>query len=138
MQVRPSSAKTSTISVSTSQVREISDPSIRLVHQLHKLIFISQLPPSLAHNPCRTLVERFKRALFAKGISPVTLKAELQRLAALSRENVDLNLGHIDGQLLLKQLQREHASNPAFKSENLSKCLSSCLYVKLLQRSFPF
>ena len=48
------------------------------------------------------------------------LKAELQRLARLSRDHVDLNLGHIDEQLLLKQLQREYRHNPAFQSEYMS------------------
>ena len=69
-----------------------------------------QLPPSLSHNPCRTVIERFKRALFAPGSTSSNLKSELQKLARMSRDQIDLNLGHIDSQQLLRQLQKDQQS----------------------------
>jgi hypothetical protein len=43
------------LSISPHRVREISDPASLLLNQLHKVLFIDQLPPSLAQNHVRYL-----------------------------------------------------------------------------------
>ena len=49
--------------------------------QLHKLLFLSQLPPSPVPSMRQLLVERYKRNLFDRNSSPGDLKTEIHRLA---------------------------------------------------------
>ena len=105
------SAKVSRLTISPDRVRQISDPIQEMLHQLHKLIYICQLPPTLSHDPRRRLIERFKRALFAPPpqSSSVNLKSELHRLVTLSRDQIDLNLGHGDSQKLTRLVSIEQS-----------------------------
>ena len=57
-----------------------------LLKQLHKLIFVTQLPPNVERDPNRAYVERYKRELFSG--SGWDLKAELKRLMEGSHANV--------------------------------------------------
>uniref|UniRef100_A0AAX7U6V1 Protein kinase domain-containing protein n=1 Tax=Astatotilapia calliptera TaxID=8154 RepID=A0AAX7U6V1_ASTCA len=65
------------ICVSQKKLRQIDDPIQRLLVQLHKIIFITQLPPAPHHHIKRRLVERFKKSLFQFGSDPYNLKVEL-------------------------------------------------------------
>lgn len=58
--------------VEQSQVRELPDLMMGLLHQLHKVIYITQLPPDTSASPesissgrARLVVDRYKRALFS-------------------------------------------------------------------------
>ncbi len=81
------------LSISPSKLRHISDPTSQFLHLLHKIIYITQLPPSYVRDRKRTTIERFKRSLFGKGGgSPnVNLKAELQKLLTGSTDPIELD-----------------------------------------------
>uniref|UniRef100_A0A3B5LP12 NIMA-related kinase 10 n=1 Tax=Xiphophorus couchianus TaxID=32473 RepID=A0A3B5LP12_9TELE len=72
------------ICVSQRKLRQIDDPIQRLLVQLHKIIFITQLPPAPNYNIKRRLVERFKKSLFHLGSDPYNLKVELRKVRKLS------------------------------------------------------
>lgn len=82
-----------TLTVSQRKVRQINDPILPMLAQLHKIVYIAQLPPTLSLQPRRRLVERYKRALFSDAVGPVELKEEMRRLLAGARELIDLDLG---------------------------------------------
>ncbi|XP_066301815.1 serine/threonine-protein kinase Nek10-like [Branchiostoma lanceolatum] len=90
---RPNSASAGTamLTISPRKVRQIKDPIQEMLHQLHKIIYISQLPPTLTHNPRRRVVEKFMRALFSPQSSSFNLKSELKKLLTGSRDLIDLN-----------------------------------------------
>ncbi|XP_023249198.1 serine/threonine-protein kinase Nek10 [Seriola lalandi dorsalis] len=78
------------ICVSQKKLRQIDDPSQRLLVQLHKIIFITQLPPAPHHNIKRRVIERFKKSLFHFGSDPYNLKVELSKLLQASPELMEL------------------------------------------------
>ncbi|KAK7477969.1 hypothetical protein BaRGS_00030798 [Batillaria attramentaria] len=80
------------LTISPNRLREISDPILQMMHQLHKIVFITQLPPTLEPNPNRHMIEQYKRALFSPGSTPMNLKNELRKLMQGSREIIDLDL----------------------------------------------
>lgn len=96
---RPKSANTATLTISQRRVRQISDPITQMLHILHKIIYISQLPPTLNPNAKRRIIERFKRALFSPQSSSFNLKGELHKLNTGSREVIDLNIGPVTGRI---------------------------------------
>ncbi|XP_071485306.1 serine/threonine-protein kinase Nek10-like [Diadema antillarum] len=106
--IRPPSAA-ATLTISPRKVRQISDPVLKILHLIHKLIFICQLPPTLSPNPRRKVIERFKRALFAPQSSSVNLKSELKKVILGSRELIDINLGVGEASHLLRQATQEEA-----------------------------
>uniref|UniRef100_A0A3Q2XVU3 NIMA related kinase 10 n=1 Tax=Hippocampus comes TaxID=109280 RepID=A0A3Q2XVU3_HIPCM len=63
-----------------SNLRQIEDPVHKLLVQLHKVLYITQLPPASRHNVKRRLVERFKKSLFQFGSDPHNLKTELSKV----------------------------------------------------------
>ncbi|KAK2152164.1 hypothetical protein LSH36_338g04058 [Paralvinella palmiformis] len=75
---RPSSATTPTLAFSQRKVREINDPILQILHQLHKIIYITQLPPTLSPNPRRRIIGRYKRLLTG------------------SRDAIDVDFGNIE------------------------------------------
>lgn len=77
------SANTPTVTISQRRVRQISDPIQQMMHQLHKILYICQLPPTLDPNPRRRLVEKFKRALFAQDSNSLNLKTEVKKVSNL-------------------------------------------------------
>ncbi|XP_047137318.1 serine/threonine-protein kinase Nek10 isoform X2 [Hydra vulgaris] len=85
---RPTSAQT-TLSISPRKVREINDPILLILSQLHKVIFISQLPPSLHYDQNRRIIEQYKRSLFTMRSSATNLKNEIKKLMEGSKEYVD-------------------------------------------------
>uniref|UniRef100_A0A8C9YDZ0 Serine/threonine-protein kinase Nek10 n=1 Tax=Sander lucioperca TaxID=283035 RepID=A0A8C9YDZ0_SANLU len=71
------------ICVSQKKVRQIDDPIQRLLVQLHKIIYITQLPPAPHHNIKRRIIERFKKSLFHYGSDPYNLKVELSKVCTV-------------------------------------------------------
>ncbi|KAL8610125.1 hypothetical protein ACOMHN_024591 [Nucella lapillus] len=80
------------LTISPNRLREISDPILQMLHQLHKMVYITQLPPTLEPNTHRHMIEQYKRALFCQRSTPVNLKSELRKLSQGSREIIDLDL----------------------------------------------
>uniref|UniRef100_A0A8C0G1K3 Serine/threonine-protein kinase Nek10 n=1 Tax=Chelonoidis abingdonii TaxID=106734 RepID=A0A8C0G1K3_CHEAB len=74
---RPASAG---IAVSQRKVRQISDPIQQILIQLHKIIYITQLPPALHCNLKRRVIERFKKSLFSQQSNPCNLKLEVKKV----------------------------------------------------------
>ncbi|XP_015752119.1 PREDICTED: serine/threonine-protein kinase Nek10-like [Acropora digitifera] len=103
MKTRPPTAA-ATLSISPRKVRQINDPISQILNQLHKIIFITQLPPTLSPNPQRRVVEQFKRALFSpQSSSLVNLKSEVKKVIEGSREVIDLKFGFGDPLVLHHQ-----------------------------------
>ncbi|XP_061441955.1 serine/threonine-protein kinase Nek10 isoform X4 [Rhineura floridana] len=95
---RPASAG---IAVSQRKVRQISDPIQQILIQLHKVIYITQLPPTLHCNLKRRVIERFKKSLFSQQSNPCNLKSEIKKLLQGSPELIEPNFLTADCQLLL-------------------------------------
>ncbi|XP_048237261.1 serine/threonine-protein kinase Nek10-like [Haliotis rufescens] len=87
------SRSAATLAISPNRLREISDPIIQMLHQLHKIIYVTQMPPTLCPNSKRRMIEQFKRALFSPNSTSMNLKNELRKLLQGSRDVIDLNLG---------------------------------------------
>ncbi|XP_054554984.1 serine/threonine-protein kinase Nek10-like [Talpa occidentalis] len=79
------------IAVSQRKVRQISDPIQQILIQLHKIIYITQLPPALHHNLKRRVIERFKKSLFSQQSNPCNLKSEIKKLSQGSPEPIEPN-----------------------------------------------
>lgn len=94
---RPASAG---IAVSQRKVRQISDPIQQILIQLHKVIYITQLPPALHHDLKRRVVERFKKSLFSRQSNPCNLKSEIKKLSQGSPEPIEPNFFTSDFYLL--------------------------------------
>ncbi|XP_035172598.1 serine/threonine-protein kinase Nek10 isoform X2 [Oxyura jamaicensis] len=80
------------IAVSQRKVRQISDPVQQILIQLHKIIFITQLPPALQCNLKRRVIERFKKSLFSQQSNPCNLKSEMKKLLQGSPELIEPNI----------------------------------------------
>uniref|UniRef100_F6SLU2 NIMA related kinase 10 n=1 Tax=Ornithorhynchus anatinus TaxID=9258 RepID=F6SLU2_ORNAN len=107
------------IAVSQRKVRQISDPIQQILTQLHKVIYITQLPPALHHNLKRRVIERFKKSLFGQHSNPCNLKSEIKKLSQGSPEQIEPNFFTADGHLLL------HSSGGNTLSHNVRKGLPS-------------
>ncbi|XP_074981836.1 serine/threonine-protein kinase Nek10 isoform X7 [Caretta caretta] len=95
---RPASAG---IAVSQRKVRQISDPIQQILIQLHKIIYITQLPPALHCHLKRRVIERFKKSLFSQQSNPCNLKLEVKKLLQGSPELIEPNFFIADCHLLL-------------------------------------
>ncbi|XP_074840534.1 serine/threonine-protein kinase Nek10 isoform X7 [Carettochelys insculpta] len=95
---RPASAG---IAVSQRKVRQISDPIQQILIQLHKIIYITQLPPALHCNLKRRVIERFKKSLFSQHSNPCNLKLEVKKLLQGSPEQIEPTFFTADCHLLL-------------------------------------
>ncbi|KAJ7985422.1 hypothetical protein DPEC_G00351880 [Dallia pectoralis] len=84
------------ICVSQRKVRQIDDPVQRLLVQLHKIIYITQLPPATQHCVKRRAIERYKKFLFDYKSSPYNLKVELNKLLHGSPELIESGSSHSD------------------------------------------
>uniref|UniRef100_A0A452DQA4 NIMA related kinase 10 n=1 Tax=Capra hircus TaxID=9925 RepID=A0A452DQA4_CAPHI len=88
------------IAVSQRKVRQISDPIQQILIQLHKVIYITQLPPALHHNLKRRIIERFKKSLFSQQSNPCNLKSEIKKLSQGSPEPIEPSFFTADYHLL--------------------------------------
>uniref|UniRef100_A0A8D0HCM8 NIMA related kinase 10 n=1 Tax=Sphenodon punctatus TaxID=8508 RepID=A0A8D0HCM8_SPHPU len=95
---RPASAG---IAVSQRKVRQISDPIQQILIQLHKIIYITQLPPALNCNLKRRVIERFKKSLFSQQSNPCNVKLEIKKLLQGSPDLIEPNFCTADCHLLL-------------------------------------
>ncbi|XP_078520087.1 serine/threonine-protein kinase Nek10 isoform X2 [Lissotriton helveticus] len=98
---RPASAG---IAVSQRKVRQISDPIQQILNQLHKIIYITQLPPPLQDHLKRRVIERYKKSLFSLQSNPFNLKSEMNKLLQGSLELIEPNFFTADCHLLLQSL----------------------------------
>ncbi|XP_042662473.1 serine/threonine-protein kinase Nek10 isoform X2 [Tyto alba] len=96
--LRPASAG---IAVAQRKVRQISDPVQQILIQLHKIIFITQLPPALQCNLKRRIIERFKKSLFSQQSNPCNLKSEMKKLLQGSPELIEPNFFTADWHAVL-------------------------------------
>ena len=88
-------SRTPMLSISPSRIREIHDPCSLILMQLHKILFISQLPPSLEGDGQaaeRQAIDKYKRELFShKNLyRGRNLKDELHKLMNGSHEMIDI------------------------------------------------
>ncbi|KAG8430251.1 hypothetical protein GDO86_018152, partial [Hymenochirus boettgeri] len=103
---RPSSAG---IAVSHKKVRQISDPIQQILIQLHKIIYITQLPPALHGSVKRRVIERFKKSLFSLQSSPCNLKAEIKKVLQGSPDLIEPSFYTADCHGLLQSLGEKSA-----------------------------
>ncbi|XP_064803393.1 serine/threonine-protein kinase Nek10-like [Oncorhynchus masou masou] len=96
------------ICVSQRKVRQIDDPVQRLLVQLHKIIYITQLPPALQHSVKRRAIERFKKSLFHYESSPYYLKVELNKLLQGSPELMESGSASSDWLSLVQSFGGDH------------------------------
>ncbi|XP_052590039.1 serine/threonine-protein kinase Nek10 isoform X6 [Peromyscus californicus insignis] len=115
---RPASAG---IAVSQRKVRQISDPIQQILIQLHKVIYITQLPPALHHDLKRRVIERFKKSLFSQQSNPCNLKSEIKKLSQGSPEPIEPNFFTSDYHLLHHSLAANNwsQSDPTGPPTNL-------------------
>ncbi|XP_030368223.1 serine/threonine-protein kinase Nek10 isoform X2 [Strigops habroptila] len=92
------------IAVSQRKVRQISDPVQQILIQLHKIIFITQLPPALQYNLKRRIIERFKKCLFSQQSNPCNLKSEMRKLLQGSPELIEPSVFTADWHVVLLSL----------------------------------
>ena len=97
------------LSISPNRIREIHDPCSRILNQLHKILFISQLPPSMGGelSAQRQVIEKYKRALFShrNHYRGWNLKDELNKLVSgrLHVGPVGAHHRRVDGRAHLRQ-----------------------------------
>jgi NIMA (never in mitosis gene a)-related kinase len=82
-----------------------------LLTQLHKLVYVSQLPPKSSRDLKRTIISRYKHALFARGgaatgpggAPAALIKQEMQQLVSGSRSLIPaaFELPHMDASTAL-------------------------------------
>ena len=77
------SRQQSMLSISPTRMRPIADPVSELLCQLHKVVWISQLPPSLSKDAKRSVVCRYKQALFRQPHWRSPLKQEMWSLLTM-------------------------------------------------------
>ncbi|KAM8870341.1 serine/threonine-protein kinase Nek10 isoform 2-T2 [Spinachia spinachia] len=100
------------ICVSQKKVRQIDDPAQRLLLQLHKIVYITQLPPAPHHNLKRRVVERFKKYLFHFGSDPYNLRMELSKLLHSSPELMEFSTSSSDWWLQVHHFEADsHAAD---------------------------
>nr|XP_018673190.1 serine/threonine-protein kinase Nek10 [Ciona intestinalis] len=78
------------LSISPSKLRQINDPVQQTLIQLHKIIYIDQLPPTSEVNFRRRIISRYKRSLFSPNSPSAGLKNELKKLLCGSHETIDV------------------------------------------------
>eukprot|EP00118_Oscarella_pearsei_P005306 m.24293 g.24293 ORF g.24293 m.24293 type:complete len:1244 (+) comp28597_c0_seq1:262-3993(+) len=108
---RKASGSAAMLTISPRKVRPISDPIQQILNQLHKIVFVTQLPPSLKPSPRRRLVEKFKREIFSQNSSSTFLKSVMRKLVSGSKEIVDLNFGGGTTALTAKISEVEEAAS---------------------------
>lgn len=90
--MRKAGSKSLSLSISPNRIREIHDPCSRILNQLHKILFISQLPPAMEGEMAaqRQVIDRYKRELFShrNHYRGWNLKDELHKLVGGSQEVV--------------------------------------------------
>eukprot|EP00873_Tetraselmis_striata_P016601 jgi/Tetstr1/436865/TSEL_025641.t1 len=88
-----------TIKINQARLRPVRDPLAQLLHQLHKIVWIEQLPPGASRDGRRRVVVAFKRHLFSARQNAGSIKSLLVKLQAGGPELVEqfAGFGHQDG-----------------------------------------
>ena len=71
--------------ITADRLRPISDPVDRILQQLHKLVFVSQLPPTADRDMRKVALHNYKRSLFARPETCLYLKEEMKRVSVVMR-----------------------------------------------------
>uniref|UniRef100_A0A672SY90 Protein kinase domain-containing protein n=1 Tax=Sinocyclocheilus grahami TaxID=75366 RepID=A0A672SY90_SINGR len=100
------------ICLSQRKVRQIDDPNQRLLELLHKIVFITQLPPAPQNSFKQRAVERFKKPLFTYGSDPYNLKVELNKVLLFNATTIIFSLSSCT----ITDTKRRGSSDPVFKS----------------------
>ncbi|OCT75877.1 serine/threonine-protein kinase Nek10 [Xenopus laevis] len=111
---RPASAG---IAVSQRKVRQISDPIQQILIQLHKIIYITQLPPALHGDLKRRIIERYKKSLFNLQSNPCSLKAEIKKVLQGSPDIIEPSFFTADCHGLLQSLGEKSGNPKSFEFE---------------------
>jgi hypothetical protein len=99
---RPGSGSGKTVRIGPRRVRSV-DPITTMLNQLHKVIYVSQLPAVFAVHPNdqamfernRHFIDRYKRELFARHGRASSLKSELKLLSSGSADTLTVDLGSV-------------------------------------------
>lgn len=78
------------VQVNMANLRKVEDPVQPLFDTLHKLIFVTQLPPGLKRDTRRSMLESFKHWLFSDASTSSRLKEELAKLHYCVREEAPI------------------------------------------------
>jgi len=82
-----------TLTITSDRLRPIHDPLSQVLGTLHKLEYVTHMPPGKKRDWRRSCLERFRRHLFSFAQHGGTIKAHLVRLTSGSQEMVDLDFG---------------------------------------------
>jgi len=83
------SLRRDTIKINQARLRPVRDPLAQILHQLHKICWVEQLPPGQARDHKRRLVVAFKRHLFGSRQNAGSIKSLLVKLQAGGPELVE-------------------------------------------------
>mmetsp|Transcript_26665 Transcript_26665/g.48000 ORF Transcript_26665/g.48000 Transcript_26665/m.48000 type:complete len:740 (-) Transcript_26665:25-2244(-) len=78
------------VQVNMANLRKVEDPVQPLFETLHKLIYVTQLPPGLKRDTRRSMLESFKHWLFSDASTSSRLKEELAKLHYCVREEAPI------------------------------------------------
>lgn len=81
------------VQIKPANVKKILDPTLPLFNTLHKLIYLTQIPPGLKKDSRRSMVESFKHWLFSDMKNADKLKVELVKLNNCEREEAPMTRG---------------------------------------------
>ena len=80
--------------ISPTKLRPLSNPLDSILQQVHKLVYISQLPPRMQKDKRRALINKYKTALFRSGEGGGgSLKREMQAVLLMDEEWIDAKFG---------------------------------------------
>ncbi|CAG9465206.1 unnamed protein product [Pedinophyceae sp. YPF-701] len=79
-----------TITITSDRLRPIDDPVVQMLHVLHKVLYIDQLPPGPSRDWKRRCVERFRKHLFHPMQHGASIKTQLSKLVSGSQDLIDL------------------------------------------------
>ena len=65
---------------SNGTLRSSLDPADQMLRQIHKIVYISQLPPATEKDHARRCVNKYKKLLFAAD-SPLNLRDEMKKVS---------------------------------------------------------
>ena len=69
----------------------MTDPLPKVLNQLHKIVFIDQLPPTLERDAQRSYIKAYKRFLFGPAQNAGNIKRELFKLLSSVPETVGMH-----------------------------------------------
>lgn len=79
-----------TMQVKPGNVKRIADPTQALFQELHKMVFLTQLPPGIKKDTRKSMVESFKHWLFSDAKNADNLKFELAKLNNCDKEEIPI------------------------------------------------